>query len=188
MKCKIYCHFVKIYLQFVQIFIHLLRQKYQIMKLLFPHRFKKSSRVLFYLFFFFGIIYIYFLEGNTKLEEIFTFRVLALFSQEFMGSNESGWIETMFLDEILSVCIIIFGVLTGFSKERHEDELIDKLRNDSLRLSLFVNYSLLLITVLSIFGMTFLNVMLGQLFFILFLFNLIFDMKLIKHYKSASND
>ena len=158
------------------------------MSLLMPHRLKKASRLLFYLSCFLGIIYIYFLEGNSDLEEIFTFRVPALLNKNFMEANESGWIETMFLDEILSVCIIIFGILAGFSKEKHEDELIDKLRNDSLRLSLFINYALLLLTVLSIFGLIFLNVMLGQLFLILFLFNLIFDMKLIKHYKSANND
>jgi hypothetical protein len=158
------------------------------MKLLFPRRFKKASRLLFYLSFFLGIIYIYFLEGNSYLEEIFTFRVPALLNQNFMEETESGWIDTMFLDEILSVCILLFGVFAGFSKEKHEDELIDKLRNDSLRLSLFINYALLLLTVLSIYGFIFLNVLLSQLFLILFLFNLIFDIKLIKHYKSANND
>jgi hypothetical protein len=158
------------------------------MKLLFPHRFKNASRLLFYLSFFLGIIYIYFLEGNSDLEEIFTFRVPSLLNQDFMGETESGWIDTMFLDEILSVCILLFGVFAGFSKEKHEDELIDKLRNDSLRLSLFINYALLLLTVLSIYGFIFLNVLLSQLFLILFLFNLIFDIKLIKHYKSANND
>ena len=78
--------------------------------------------------------------------------------------------------------------MAGFSKEKYEDELIDKLRNDALRISLFISYGVLLLTVLSIFGLIFLSFLFAQLFLILFLFNLIFDIKLLRHYKTASND
>ena len=158
------------------------------MSLLLPHRFKKVSRILFYLFFGFGIYYMLFLEGDPKVEELFTFEVPALINDEIFGPAESGWIETVYIDELLSVFIIIFGLLAGFSKEKYEDELIDKLRNDALRISLFISYGILLLTVLSIFGMIFLTFLFAQLFLILFLFNLIFDLKLLKHYKTASND
>ena len=158
------------------------------MSLLLPHRFKKTSRVLFYLFFGFGIYYMTVLEGDPKIEELFTFEVPALLNDNIFSPSESGWIETVFLDEIISICIIVFGLLAGFSKEKHEDELIDKHRNDALRISLYISYGILLITILSIFGLVFLSFLFAQLFLILFLFNLIFDIKLIKHYKSASND
>jgi len=158
------------------------------MSLLMPHRFKKVSRVLFYLFFCFGIFFMIFLEGDPQVEELFTFEVPALLNDDIFSPSESGMIETFYLDEMLSVGIIIFGLLAGFSKEKYEDESIDKLRNDALRISLLISYGILLLTVLSIFGLIFLTFLYSQLFLILFLFNLIFDIKLIKHYKSASND
>lgn len=158
------------------------------MSLLLPHRFKNTSRLLFYFFFGFGIYYMTVLEGDPKIEELFTFEVPALLNEDLFSPSESGWIETVFLDEIISVFIIIFGLMAGFSKEKYEDELIDKLRNDALRISLYISYGILLMTILSIFGLIFLSFLFAQLFLILFLFNLIFDIKLIKHYKSASND
>ena len=158
------------------------------MSLLLPHRFKNISRLLFYLFFGFGIYYMTVLEGDPKIEELFTFEVPALLNDDSFSPSESGWIETVFLDEIISVFIIIFGLMAGFSKEKYEDELIDKLRNDALRISLYISYGILLLTILSIFGLIFLSFLFAQLFLILFLFNLIFDIKLIQHYKSASND
>ena len=158
------------------------------MSLLLPHRFKNISRLLFYLFFGFGIYYMTVLEGDPKIEELFTFEVPALLNDDLFSPSESGWIETVFLDEIISVFIIIFGLMAGFSKEKYEDELIDKLRNDALRISLYISYGILLLTILSIFGLIFLSFLFAQLFLILFLFNLIFDIKLIQHYKSASND
>ncbi len=166
----------------------MIKLKINIMSLLLPHRFKNSSRVLFYLFFGFGIYYMLFLEGDPKIEELFTFTVPALINSDLFSPTESGWIETVFLDEILSICIILFGLLAGFSKEKYEDELIDKLRNDALRISLYASYGILLLTILSIFGLVFLSFLFAQLFLILFLFNLIFDIKLIMHYKSVSND
>jgi len=158
------------------------------MSLLLPHRLKNTSRVLFYLFFGLGILYMTLLEGDLKIEKLFTFEVPALLNDDIFSPSESGWIETVFLDEIISVCIIVFGLLAGFSKEKYEDELIDKHRNDALRISLYISYGILLLTILSIYGLIFLSFLFAQLFLILFLFNLIFDIKLMKHYKSASND
>lgn len=160
------------------------------MTLLFSHRIKGISRFMFYFSFLFGIVYLIFLEGEESIENFFTFEVPALLNAELFGDIEAGWqwVEAMFLDEILSVLIVVFGVLAGFSREKHEDEYIDKLRNDSLRWSLFINYGFLLLTLLGVYGLIYLSFMFAQLFLILFLFNIIFDIKLLRHYKSVSNE
>lgn len=160
------------------------------MTLLFPNYLKGLSRIIFYATFLFGVIYLIFLEGEDDIEKIFTFTVPALLSSEIFGPMKTGlhWIEAMFLDETISIFIVVFGILAGFSKEQHEDELIDKMRNDSLRWSLFINYGIILITVLGVYGGIYLSFLFSQLFLILFLFNLIFDIKLLRHYKSARHE
>jgi hypothetical protein len=160
------------------------------MTLLFPNRLKAFSRFMFYFSFLFGVVYLVFLEGDQKIEALFTIQVPALLSAELFGDLKAGWqwVEAMVIDEFLSVLIIVFGILAGFSREKHEDELIDKMRNDSLRWSLFINYGFLLLTLLGVYGMIYLSFMFAQLFLILFLFNIIFDIKLFRHYKSAGNE
>lgn len=160
------------------------------MTLLFHHRYKKVSRILFYFCFLYGFVYLIFLEGNETLEEWFTFKVPAFISKDFFSKLEIGWhwVDTMFMDEALSVFLVLSGIFAGFSKEKHEDELIDKMRNDSLRWSLFINYGILLLTLLGVYGAIYLNFMFAQLFLILLLFNLIFDIKLYRHYKSGRNE
>ena len=44
-----------------------------------------------------------------------------------------------FLDEIISILIIIGGLLIGFSKEKIEDEFIHKLRHESLVWAIILN-------------------------------------------------
>lgn len=160
------------------------------MTLLFPNRLKGFSRFMFYFSFLFGVVYLVFLEGDQDIEDIFTITVPAFMNSELLGSLEVGWqwVEAMIIDELLSVIIVVFGILAGFSKEKHEDELIDKMRNDSLRWSLFINYGFLLLTLLGVYGIVYLSFMFAQLFLILLLFNLIFDIKLFRHYKSAGNE
>ena len=160
------------------------------MTLLFSNRFKALSRFFFYFSFVFGVIYLVFLEGDEDLEALFTLTVPALLSDELFGKLSVGWqwVETMFLDEALSILIVISGILSGFFKEKHEDEYIDKMRNDSLRWSLFINYGVLLLTLLGVYGMVYLSFMFAQLFLILFVFNIIFDIKLFLHYKMVRNE
>lgn len=160
------------------------------MTLLLPHRFKWFSRVAFYLMVLLGLVYLVILQDNESFEQFFTFQVPALINSELFGDLVFGfqWVEAMFFDEALSVLLIVFGLMSGFSKEKYEDEYIDKMRNDSLRWSLFINYSILLLTLLGVYGLIYLSFMFAQLFLIILLFNLFFDLKLYLHYKSVSNE
>ncbi len=160
------------------------------MTLLLSYRYKWFSRIAFYSLVLFGLVYLIFLQDNQAFESLFTFKVPALINSEIFGDLVIGlqWVEAMFFDEALSVLLIVFGLMSGFSKERYEDEYIDKMRNDSLRWSLFINYGILLLTLLGVYGIIYLSFMFAQLFLIILLFNLLFDIKLYLHYKSVANE
>ncbi|GAA4977215.1 hypothetical protein [Algibacter aquimarinus] len=85
-----------------------------------------------------------------------------------------------FLDEIISVLIIIGGLLVGFTKEKIEDEFIFKLRNDSLVWAIILNYVVLLLTVIFIYEGNFFTVLIYNMFTPLIFFIIRFNFLKIK--------
>jgi hypothetical protein len=71
---------------------------------------------------------------------------------------------------IVGSLIIVGGLLLGFSKEKKEDEFIAKLRLQSLLWAVLVNYTLLLLTFVLVYGMAFFTVMVYNMFTVLLLF------------------
>jgi len=152
------------------------------MNYLFNNKWKGISGWIFYLTIPVGM-YFFFRE---KFDEIFTIKVFSIFSNDSLFGNSGGmeWIENGFLDEIFTFLIIVSGIINSFTKEKIEDELISKIRMESLVLSLYVNYGLLLVSNFLVFGLSYFNILVFHLFTILILFNLIFRYKLNIHYKS----
>ena len=74
------------------------------------------------------------------------------------------------LNEIVGVLMLVSSILVAFSKERVEDEYIAKLRLESLVWAVYVNYAILLVSFLFIFDMSFLWVMIFNMFTILWFF------------------
>lgn len=157
--------------------------------ILFPHSYKRWSGIIFYTAVLVGL-YFYFFDD---FDDYLVVRVFNLFPDSWTFSTEytenivgidKHWVKNGVLDELLTVLMIVFGIVNSFSKEKHEDELIAKLRMDSLTTSLYINYSILLIATLVIFDVAYFNVMIFNLFTIILFFNLIFKYKLYKHYKS----
>jgi hypothetical protein len=85
-----------------------------------------------------------------------------------------------YLDEIISILIILGGLLVGFTKEKTEDEFIYKLRNDSLVWAIILNYSILLITVIFIYEMNFFTVLVYNMFTPLIFFIIRFNFLKLK--------
>ncbi len=160
------------------------------MQLLFNNRYKRISGWIFYLTIPFAL-YAYF---TKRFEDIFVFKVFPLFSykriiitehtENIIGSEGFRWLENGLVNEILLTIIIVAGIINSFSKEKNEDELIGKLRTESLTLSLYLNYGIILLANFLIFELTFIYVLIFNLFTILLFFNLIFKYKLYRHYKS----
>ena len=160
------------------------------MKFLFNHKWKRISGWIFYLTIPVGIYLLF----TDSFEDLLKIRVFSLFHSEtifttsntenIIGSRGFQWIENGILDEILTFVIIVSGIIHSFCKEKIEDELISKIRMDSLVLSLYINYGVLLFFNFFVYELSYIYVMVFHLFTILILFNLIFRYKLNIHYKS----
>ena len=151
------------------------------MNYLFDNKYKKISGLVFYLT---SIIGLYLLL-TERIFDLFTLNVYSLFSESLSDlTYGGGWIENGLGDEIFTTIIIISGLINSFSKEKIEDELISKIRLESLTMSLFISYSLVIISTFLIYNLSYMYVLVFNMFIILLLFNLIFRYKLHQHYKS----
>ena len=152
------------------------------MSYLFSNKFKKTSGVVFYLSILVGL----FLLLTDKIQDIFVVNIFSIFSYEWFGSEQTGfgWIENGLGDEIFTLLIIVSGLINSFSKEKIEDELISRIRLESLSLSLFISFGLIIISTFLVFNINYMYVLVFNLFLIILLFNLIFKFRLYKHYNS----
>jgi len=151
------------------------------MNYLFDNKYKKISGLVFYLT---SIIGFYLLITDI-IFDLFTLNVYSLFSESFSDlTYGGGWIENGLGDEIFTTIIIISGLINSFCKEKIEDELISKIRLESLTMSLFISYGLVIISTFLIYNLSYMYVLVFNLFIILILFNLIFRYRLYEHYKS----
>ena len=151
------------------------------MNYLFDNKYKKISGLVFYLTTIIGL----YLLITDKILDLFTLNVYSLFSESFSDlTYGGGWIENGLGDEIFTTIIIISGLVNSFCKEKIEDELISKIRLESLTISLFISYGLVMLSTFLIYNLSYMYVLVFNLFIILILFNLIFRYRLYKHYKS----
>ena len=152
------------------------------MNYLFNYKYKKISGWIFYLLIPVGL----FLLLTERIQDIFVVNVFSIFSYEWFGSEPTGfgWIENGLGDEIFTLLIIVSGLINSFSKEKIEDELISRIRLESLSLSLFISFGLIIISTFLVYNLNYMYVLVFNLFLIIFLFNLIFKFRLFKHYNS----
>jgi hypothetical protein len=117
----------------------------------------------------------------TDLESKLTIKskVFALYNDEILGDkNHFGIISTDITITLVGVVFILGAMMVGFSKEKHEDEYIAKLRLSSLMWAVWVNYVLLLLSFIFIYGMGFFHVMIYNMFTVLIIFIGRFNIKL----------
>ena len=152
------------------------------MSYLFSNNFKKPSGIIFYL----SILIGFYLLITERLQEMFVVNVFSIFSYEWFGSERTGfgWIENGLGDEFFTLLIIVSGLINSFSKEKIEDELISKIRLESLTLSLFISFGLIILSTFLVFNINYLYVLVFNLFLIILLFNLTLKFRLFKHYNS----
>jgi len=132
-------------------------------KYLFPYRFKKIGWIVLIPSVIFGLFYIV----NEYKPNFLDANMPAIMVDE----NELfGMVENNLLNEIVGILIIVGSILLAFSKERSEDELISKIRLESLVWAVYINYGILLFSFLFVFDFSFLWVMIFNMFIILFFF------------------
>jgi len=99
--------------------------------------------------------------------DILSISVLSLYNGDSLFSNNNGFFLILtngVLDEIIALCIIIGGLLVGFSEEKIEDEFIYKLRKDSLVWAIIFNYIVLMFAIIFIYEFTFFNILVFNMF------------------------
>jgi hypothetical protein len=130
---------------------------------LLPNKYKKLGWFLFLI----GIILGVFLQIFNFEEDLFGMDIINNFGYEF-------------LDEIISILLIVGGLLVGFTKEKIEDEFIHKLRHESLVWAIIVNYFILLLTVIFIYETNFFTVLIYNMFTPLIFFIIRFNFLKLK--------
>ena len=116
-------------------------------------------------------------------------KVFAIFNEEILGDKQSfSFIETNITNTIVGVLFIVGAMFVSFSKEKREDEFIAKLRLSSLLWSVWVNYILLLLGFLFIYGAAFFSVMMYNMFTVLIIFIVRFNYLLHKSSKSVPDE
>ena len=172
--CKIYFTLCLIFFTFV--YLNYIDMK----NYLFSNRYKTLSGWVFYISLIIGSI----LWITDAFDHYLVISVPDLFGTDSLFDTGNGWMKNGILDELFTVLIIISGLIHSFSKEKTEDELISKLRLDSLIWSLYINYGLVILATLLIYDIMYFNVLIFNLFTIILFFNLRLRFNLHKHYTS----
>ena len=144
---------------------------------LFPHYLKRVGFVLLAL----GMTALLysFLVSNTP--DFMNFRVYSVISQPiFEGVEYFSVVKTNFLDEVIAGLLILGLGLISFSREKEEDEFIAKTRLESLVWATYLNYGVLLLSILFVYEMAFFTVMIVNMFTILIFFVIRFNWVMLK--------
>ncbi len=116
-------------------------------------------------------------------------KVFALYHSEIFGkSHFLTFIDTNIVNTLVGVLFLIGALLVAFSKEKYEDEFISNLRQSSLLWAVLVNYVLLLVAFVFIYGTAFLNVMVYNMFTVLIFFIARFNYVLYRNAKTVSDE
>jgi len=104
----------------------------------------------------------------------FTLPVFAVFSS-FIETKIFATFTTNFADELILILLITGVGLIVFSKEKHETEMLDKLRLSAIFKSILANTIFLLFSVLFIYGTGFMAIMIfnlisGSVFYLIFFY------------------
>ncbi len=104
-------------------------------------------------------------------------KIPALIDQEPTASSTDFFTITknIVIDELIGLLLILGAIFIALSKEKREDEFISKIRLDSLVWAVYVNYIILILAILFIYGTVFLWALAFNMFTILLFFIIRFN-------------
>lgn len=134
---------------------------------LLPNYFKKIGWILFLPFLTLGIFAL-FMDVESSWLNI---NVFAVWSQNiFEDDIFLSFIKNNITDEILMIGFIVSMMFIAFSKEKKEDELLSKIRLESLMWAVYINYAVIILCAVTLYGIAFYWIMLLNLFTLLIIF------------------
>ena len=152
---------------------------------LFSNRYKKVGWLLFIPGLILGLV---FLICQSDIS-FFNFKVFLVAEQTiFSDTNFFSISENNVLDEFSSILIIFGALLIAFSKEKSEDEFISEIRLKSLVWSTYINYAILILAIIFVYDMTFLWVLVFNMFTLLIFFLIRFNWVLNKSKNQISDE
>ena len=153
---------------------------------LFPARFQKFG---WFLLVPFGLMFLLFAFGPDSIKEQWRMPVFAIADEElFQKTIWFSFTSNAVFDEVTLIGLIVSLLLIAFSKEKDEDEFISQIRLNSLVWALLINYGILILAELFVYGFPFLNVLYFNLIMILVLFVIKFRIELYKLKTNAGNE
>lgn len=158
---------------------------------LFPNRLKIIGWILFvpsFILFVLRILKV--LPDDDNGTSIMNVKTFAIYNEGFIF-NKTGYFQMItnnISDEIITISIIIGGLLIGFSKLKNEDEMISKIRYESLVWATYFNYAIFIFCTIFIFGMVYLNVLYFNIFTLLLFFMIRFHYMIYKLNKANQDD
>ncbi len=145
---------------------------------LFPHYFKKIGWFLFIPGIIAGIFFLINQEGPDFLKV----NVFAAAEQSIFGghTNYFSVYENNISDEIIGLVLVIGALLIAFSKEKSEDEFISGIRLESLVWATYVNYLILIVSIIFLYDMAFFWILVFNMFTVLIFFIIRFNWAIYK--------
>ena len=138
---------------------------------LLPNRFKRIGWVLF-IPAAIGAIYYLFEEPEPAFLNIKVFSIAGE-NTGFPFDSGSTWfslVKDNVLNELIMLLLIVSSLFIAFSREKKEDEFISRIRLESLVWATWVNYAILILTIVFVFGLDFFVVMELNMFTLLVFF------------------
>jgi hypothetical protein len=115
--------------------------------------------------------------------------VPAIYLDEVFGNKHFFQIiKNNIVDELLVLGLIIGGILIGFSKLKVEDEMISKIRYESMVWAIYLNYVLIILFTIFTYGVSYLAILMYNTFTLLLFFIIRFHYMIYKLNKSNQDD
>lgn len=158
---------------------------------LFSYRYKKIGWYIFIPALVLGILYIA-ISSFTNFEISFSLNDIRVwFGMETLKKGDildPNIFNANLLETLIPLILIIGGTFVGFSKNKNEDEFIEKIRFESLALAVYVNNIVLILCLLFVWGFDFLYVMMYNMFTLLLFFIICFYFRLYFINRKALRD
>lgn len=148
--------------------------------LLLSHRAKLIGVLVFIPAFILGIAVLFFEFEFDFLKFEFKSWMPFIYESGFLSGTGNN-----LTDEIALTFTVIGLLLIAFSKEKKEDEFIQKIRLESLQWAVLVSYLLLLVSTWFIYGGDYFIVMVISLLAVLFIFNIRFHWIMMRSSKKS---
>ena len=153
---------------------------------LFPNSFKNVSGIVFLLSLL-GLIFVPIINKDAETIKL-EINVFFFFFNEGLSTKRLGGCSVDIFPEIIGVVLILSGIIFAFSTEKTEDEMVSKIRLESLVWATYVNYACLLFCILFIYGLPFFNIMVYNMFTLLLIFIIRFHWMLFQNNTLAGDE